>query len=106
MSNIEIEYTCPLGSKCEEIKDNKIYRCAWYTEIKGTDGQGNEVDDWKCAMSWQPILQVEISGTNRGQTAAIESFRNESVKHSELLNNTLNNTIEKSIHSSLPRLIS
>jgi hypothetical protein len=27
-----------------------------------------------------PILQVEVAGTNRGQTSAIESFRNETVK--------------------------
>jgi hypothetical protein len=31
-------------------------------------------------MSWMPMLQVEMSNTNRGQTQALESFRNETVK--------------------------
>ena len=35
--DLEIEFTCPLGSECEEIRDNKIYRCMWYTKIAGTD---------------------------------------------------------------------
>jgi hypothetical protein len=78
---LEIEYTCPLGSTCEEVKDNKIYRCSWYTKMVGLDpNTGKEVDDWACAMSWMPMLQVEMSSTNRGQTAALESFRNETVK--------------------------
>jgi hypothetical protein len=78
---LEVESTCPLGSTCEEVKDNKIYRCAWYTKMVGLDpNTGKEVDDWACAMSWMPMLQVEMSSTNRGQTAALESFRNETVK--------------------------
>jgi hypothetical protein len=78
---LEVEFTCPLGSQCEEVKDNKIHRCAWYTKMVGLDpNTGKEVDDWACAMSWMPMLQVEMSSTNRGQTAALESFRNETVK--------------------------
>jgi hypothetical protein len=72
--------TCPLGSTCYEIKDNRIHRCAWHIKLSGKDAQGNEHDDWGCAMAWMPILQVEMSSTNRGQTQAIESLRNETVK--------------------------
>jgi len=74
---MDIELTCPLGSKCEEIKDNKLHRCHWYTQMRGIDASGNDHDSYKCAMTWMPILMTEMSGTNRGQTMALESFRNE-----------------------------
>ena len=79
--SLEVEFFCPLGSECESVSDNKIKRCAWYTKMVGLDpNTGKEVDDWACAMSWMPMLQVEMSSTNRGQTEALESFRNETVK--------------------------
>ena len=85
--SIEVEITCPLGSTCEEVKDGKIHRCAWYTCVVGTDpNTGKGVDEWKCAMAWMPLLQIEMSHTNRGQTAALESFRNETVKGQEVFN--------------------
>ena len=78
---LEVVFTCPLGSECEEIKDNKIHRCMWYTKIVGLDANtGEHVDDWSCAISYMPMLQVEMSNTNRSQSAALESFRNETVK--------------------------
>jgi hypothetical protein len=78
---IEVEFFCPLGSTCEEVKDGVIKRCAWYTKMVGLDpNTGKEVDDWACAMAWMPMLQVEMSKTNRGQTEALESLRNETVK--------------------------
>jgi hypothetical protein len=80
----ELIITCPLGSKCTEIKDNKVHRCAWYTKIVGKDAQGEEHDDWACAIAWMPILTIEMANTNRGQTAAIESLRNETVKRQDL----------------------
>lgn len=77
---MEVKITCPLGSQCEEIKDNQMHRCAWYTKLVGVDpNTGKDVDDWACAIAWMPTLQVEMSQTNRGQTAALESFRNETV---------------------------
>lgn len=79
--DLQVEFTCPLGSECEEIKNNKIYRCMWYTKVVGTDpNTGEEHEDWSCAISWMPTLQLEMSRTNRGQTEALESFRNQTVK--------------------------
>ena len=84
---LEVEFFCPLGSTCEEAVDGVIKRCAWYTKMVGLDpNTGKEVDDWACAMSWMPMLQVEMSSTNRGQTQALESFRNETVKGQEEFN--------------------
>ena len=85
--SLEVTTFCPLGSECETVKDGSIHRCAWYTKVAGVDSNtGQEVDDWACAMSWMPMLQVEMSSTNRGQTAALESFRNETVKGQEEFN--------------------
>lgn len=86
MLDSEIVMTCPLGSECEEIrndKDNvpKIHRCMWYTKVIGTDPQNSnkEYDDWKCAIAWMPILQLEVANINRVGTATLASFRNDVV---------------------------
>jgi len=44
-----------------------------------------------------PMLQVEMSQTNRGQTHALESFRNETVKGQAVFNSLVekrNNILE------------
>ena len=96
--SLEIENTCPLGSTCEEVKDGKIHRCAWYTKIVGKNPQSEEqIEDWACAIAWLPMLQVEMSQTNRGQTHALESFRNETVKGQAVFNSLVekrNNILE------------
>jgi hypothetical protein len=75
---------CPLGSKCFEIKDNTPIRCAWHIKLCGYDAQGKEHDEWGCAICWLPTLQLEIASTNRGQTSAIESMRNEQIKRMDI----------------------
>ena len=53
----------------------------WYTKVVGTDPNTGEThDDWSCAISWMPTLQIEMANTNRQTGAAVESFRNETVK--------------------------
>ncbi len=86
----------PLGSECEEIKDNQIYRCRWYIALKGKDPQSEkDIDEWGCAMSWLPVLLIENAQTNRGQTQAIESFRNEVGKNQGILNMLFSNGLKK-----------
>lgn len=81
---IETVMTCPLGSKCEEIKDNKMHRCVWFIKMAGTNpNTGESMDEHGCAMSWLPILLVENSQQQRRTGAAVESFRNEMVKANE-----------------------
>lgn len=84
---IPVKITCPLGSECEKVHDGAIHRCAWYTRLAGQDPQtGEMIDEWKCAMSFIPILLVENANTNRGQTAALEDFRNETVQGQQVFN--------------------
>lgn len=75
---IKTVLTCPLGAKCEEIKDGAIHRCAWYTKLAGTNpNTGETIDEHGCAIAWLPMLLVENSMQQRSTSAAVESFRNE-----------------------------
>lgn len=67
---------CPLLKKpCIGLK------CAWFTKVTGYDmNSGTEVDEWKCAVTWLPVLLIETSGQVRQGAAATESFRNEMVQ--------------------------
>lgn len=79
--SLQAELSCPLGSKCEEIKDNKLYRCAWSIELAGRNpNTGEEQNERGCAMAWVPILLIENSQQQKGTAAAVESFRNEVAK--------------------------
>ena len=83
-AKIEEVVTCPLGSKCEEIKDNKLHRCMWHIKVRGTNpNTGEEVDNYGCAMTWMPILLIENSQQQRQTGAAVESFRNEMINANE-----------------------
>jgi hypothetical protein len=67
---------CPLiGKDCIQMQ------CAWFTQIRGNNPQtGEPVDEWGCAVTWMPMLMIENSQQQRETGAAVESFRNESVK--------------------------
>ena len=81
---METVRTCPLGSVCEEIRNNQIHRCMWYIELQGSNPQtGEPMNQTNCAMAWQPILLVEGNGRTVGVAAAVESLRNEHVKVQE-----------------------
>ena len=82
---IETVISCPLGSKCEEVKDNKLHRCAWYTCLQGKDPQSEQhIDEWRCAMAWMPVMMVENAQTTRGVNSAVCSLRDESIKRQDI----------------------
>jgi len=79
---------CPLGAKCEEVKEENgrqvLYRCPWYTKVRGTDmNTGEEKDDWGCAIAWLPALMINTANESRKGVAATEAFRNEMVRQGE-----------------------
>ena len=41
---------------------------------------GEEIDEWGCAITWLPMMQIETSQQARQAGAAVESFRNEVVR--------------------------
>lgn len=87
---LETVWTCPLGSKCTEIKDNKIHKCMWYQKMQGVNPQtGEPVDTENCAIIWHNILLIENSAQQRSTSAAVESFRNETVQGQSMMNSIL-----------------
>ena len=73
---LEVGKFCPLiGKDCIQTQ------CAWFTQVRGFDSNtGKEVDEWGCAVTWMPMLLIENSQQQRQTGAAVESFRNETVK--------------------------
>lgn len=81
--------SCPLGAKCEEVKEENgkpvLYRCPWYTQVRGTDmNTGKEIDNWACAIAWLPTLMINTANEARKSVAATESFRNAVVKERDI----------------------
>jgi hypothetical protein len=55
---------------------------------------GEELDEWGCAVTWMPVLAVEIAQKSNQTGAAVESFRNEVVKENQQF---YNNAIQQGI---------
>ncbi len=70
------------GKFCPLIKKDCVgLKCSWYIEVRGMNpNTGEQVDEWGCAISWIPMLQIETSQQARQAGAAVESFRNEVVR--------------------------
>lgn len=69
---------CPLKSKCIDVIDGKIQKCAWHTQLRGMNPQtGQELDQTGCAIAFLPILLVENSQQQHQTSHAVESFRNQ-----------------------------
>jgi hypothetical protein len=83
--DIEVKKTCPLGHTCRKTVDDHIEECMWYTKMVGADPQtGEAIDEYNCAISWQPILMVENSGQMRGVAVSVQSLRNETIKRQDV----------------------
>ena len=85
---------CPFGAKCEEAKTvngkQVLIRCPWYIKVMGRNVNTNEdTDEWGCAIAWLPTLLINNSNESRKGVAAIESFRNATLKESELTRQVL-----------------
>jgi hypothetical protein len=76
MAKIESGNFCPLIKKdCIGLK------CAWYTQVRGINpNTGQEIDEWGCAVSWMPVMSIEVAQKQYQTGAAVESFRNEVVR--------------------------
>ena len=83
---LESKDNCPLN----KFKPCKRFECAWYIKVMGKDPQTNaDIEDWRCAISWFPMLLIENSQRQMQTGAAVESFRNEMIKSNEVSNKIL-----------------
>jgi hypothetical protein len=87
------------GTFCPLIRKNCIEnKCQWYCQVRGVNpNTGEPVDEWQCAVNLIPILLIENSQQQRSTSAAVESFRNETVKQSETLNEVLVRAVNQQI---------
>ena len=56
---------------------------------------GEEVDDWRCAMNWLPMLLIENSGMQRQTAVNVAEFKNEMVKANTMSQQVLLATIKE-----------
>jgi hypothetical protein len=89
---------CPLIRKeCVGLK------CSWFVEVRGMNpNTGEMVDEWNCAISWLPMMQIETSQQARQAGAAVESFRNEVVKANTQNQQLYLNFMEQVQNNTLP----
>lgn len=75
------EKLCPLMKEpCIE------HRCRWWIQLLGKHPQKDApVQEWGCSIEFLPILLIENAQQQRQTGAAVESFRNESVKNARQL---------------------
>lgn len=77
--SIEVELTCPYGHTCEEARDGKIYRCAFYQEYGKSDHKGQFIEDSKyraCCIPMESVHLTELRKHMLGVQQAVESRMN------------------------------
>ncbi len=64
-----------------ETRDGKpvLVRCPLYCKLYVNAAGGEKREEWKCAIAWMPILQIENAAETKAVASYIESFRNETV---------------------------
>ena len=73
---VKCPYTAFKKSCCE-----LAINCPKFIQLQGVDPQtGAQVDKWGCTDSFLPMLLIENAQMQRQTGAAVESFRNESVR--------------------------
>lgn len=83
---------CPLLKKeCIE------HKCLWYYQIHGRDSNtGQELNEWRCVATLIPVLLIDNSKQQLSTAVAVESFRNETVRQNDTLNQVLVQAINQS----------
>lgn len=74
---------CPLHKKdVSEV----CHTCPFWTQVRGFNpNTGAEVDDWRCAITWLPMLLIENAQQSRQAGAAVESLRNVVARQSVII---------------------
>lgn len=95
------------GTYCPLIKKNCIQnKCAWYTQVRGLNpNTGQEIDEWGCAVSWMPVMSIEVAQKQYQTAAAVESFRNEVVRTNNENQQLYLDSIEKMERGIIPATI-
>lgn len=74
---------CPLHNKYVR---KVCHTCPLYVKITGKNPQSEEIiDRWNCSLAFLPMLLIENAQMSRQTGAAVESFRNETVRRASQL---------------------
>lgn len=88
--------TCPFHHK---TMSQVCHKCPLWVQLRGTSANtGEPVDEWRCSFTWLPMLLIEVGQQTRQAGAAIESFRNETVKTETARNGMLQQFIETKVN--------
>jgi hypothetical protein len=49
---------CPLNCRCFDDATNT--RCKWFINYPVRDADGNTKEDWRCAVVWTSVLEIEL----------------------------------------------
>ena len=95
------------GDFCPLIKKDCIgLKCAWFTQLRGMNpNTGEELDEWGCAVTWMPVLAVEIAQKSNQTGAAVESFRNEVIRTNNENQQLYLDSVEKRERGIIPATI-
>lgn len=68
--------------KCFKLVSDGL--CNRWTQVLGINpNTGENINRWDCSDNWLPVLLIENSQQQRQTAAAVESFRNDSVKRDD-----------------------
>jgi hypothetical protein len=77
------DLVCPLHKKSMELV---CHKCPLWVQVRGKNPQnGEEIDDWNCAVAWLPVMLIENAHQSRKTSAAVETFRNAMVAQNSVL---------------------
>ena len=72
--------------------------CPKWIRVQGKHPQtGKETDEYACADTWTPVLQMELIKSVQSNQAAIESFRNQMNKDNARMITQQINTLDKNL---------
>lgn len=84
---METVTTCPLGHICEEARDGKIYRCAWYVHMGVADEDTGQMDPASeydvCSIPALGAHMTELKKRTIGVQSAVESRGNKIIKRQD-----------------------
>jgi hypothetical protein len=95
---------CPiLNQECIEdgaIVNGELVACKFWMDVLGSNPQtGADIKEGNCTINWIPMLLIENSKVSRETGAAVESFRNETVKANEVTQKILLTTAGVPAHN-------
>lgn len=94
---------CPFH---KEDVSKVCHTCPMWVMLRGINpNTGKEIDEWGCSFAFLPALLIENANQARSTGAAIESFRNETVKANTGLAEVMLAAVTTAARAAAPRAL-